>query len=479
MKQIFSFSLLLAYALLMLASTNVALARSLPDFVPLIEQNKNAVVNITTTRSFSGSSQFSPQQIPPEMLEGPWGEIFKRFFENAPNQSPDGSPGRSQQQPHSTGSGFIFSADGYVITNNHVIDGADTITVRLIDRNEYTAELIGTDPKSDIALLKINAKNLPTVKIGRSADINVGEWVVAIGSPFGFDYSVTSGIVSALGRSLPSDNYVPFIQTDVAINPGNSGGPLFNLKGEVIGVNSQIYSRTGGFMGLSFAIPMDVALEVVEQLKSTGTVSRGWLGVYIQEVTRELADSFGMKTPQGALITNVIADGPAEKGGLESGDVILAFNGTPIMRSADLPPLVGRVAANTTAKVKLLRNGKTKTIKLEIGELPGQREITKASTKPKAPTAEDILGMVLTEPDEAQKDAYNLGDKGVAVQAVNAGSAADAGVLSGDVITRVNNQTVRNIKHFKEIIKGARSDSRVALLIQRQRGPVYLALRIP
>lgn len=475
MTQRFTFSLLLVNTLFILAFSHTAHARALPDFVPLIEQNKNAVVNITTTRSSKRTSQL-PQQLPPEMLEGPWGEIFEHFFRGAPNQSPN-IPRKAR--PHSTGSGFIISEDGYLITNNHVIDGAEDIIVRLIDRNEYKAKLIGSDAKSDIAVLKIDAKGLPTVKLGKSADIKVGEWVVAIGSPFGFDYSVTSGIVSAIGRSLPSDNYVPFIQTDVAINPGNSGGPLFNLRGEVIGVNSQIYSRTGGFMGLSFAIPMDVALEVVEQLKTKGSVSRGWLGVYIQEVTRELADSFGMKTPQGALVTNVIEDSPAEKGGLESGDVVLEFNGSEINRSSDLPPLVGRVVAGSKAKVKLLRNGKFKVMSIKIGELPGEKNLAKVTGQSKPQTSDNILGMAITEPDEAQKDAYNLGDKGVAVTSVDVGAAADAGILPGDVITRVNNQAVRSVKHFKEIIKGARSGSRVALLIQRQRGPVYLALRIP
>ncbi len=460
---------------------NLAQARALPDFVPLIEQNKDAVVNITTTRTSSSSPlSYNQQGIPPEMLQGPFGEMFKDFFgQQAPKSSPNKPNKKGQPRPHSTGSGFIISKDGYVITNNHVVEGADEITVRLNDRNEYVATLVGTDAMSDIALLKLDAKNLPIVSLGRSKDAKVGEWVVAIGSPFGFDYSVTSGIISALGRSLPKDNYVPFIQTDVAINPGNSGGPLFNLDGEVVGVNSQIYSRTGGFMGLSFAIPIDVAMEVVAQLKKDGKVSRGWLGVYIQEVTRELADSFGMKTPKGSLVTQVIKDSPAEKGGIESGDVILEFNGSPIRLSSDLPPLVGRVPVDSKATVKLLRNGKAKSLRIKIGKLPSEEKLAEQSEPKSEMKGEKLLGMQIETPDAELKDAYNLGGNGVVVTGIESGAAANAGVKSGDVITRVNNLAVRNVRHFKEIIAKSRKGSRIALLIQRQQGPVYLALRIP
>ncbi|MFM8355882.1 MAG: trypsin-like peptidase domain-containing protein, partial [Gammaproteobacteria bacterium] len=289
----------------------VAHARDLPDFTPLVEKNAAAVVNISTVQKDNPHSE-GPQNRSDEL-----DEFFRRFF------PPDGSRGVPFAKPRSLGSGFVLSADGYILTNNHVVEDADEIMVRFNDRREMTATLVGSDPRSDLALLKVDADELPTVRIARSDDLKVGEWVLAIGSPFGFDYSVTAGIVSAKGRSLPTEqneNYVPFIQTDVAINPGNSGGPLFNLDGEVVGINSQIYSNSGGFMGVSFAIPIDVAMDVVDQLKASGKVARGWLGVVIQEVSRDLAESFGLNRPHGALVTRVLEDGPADQAGLREGD---------------------------------------------------------------------------------------------------------------------------------------------------------------
>ncbi len=314
-------------------------ARNLPDFTELVEENSGAVVNISTTQEVPAQGRAMPfderqlEQLP---------EFFQDFFRGPHSPFGGGSPGQVEPR-RSMGSGFIVSSDGYVLTNNHVIEGADEIIVRLNDRRELPATLVGTDPKSDLAVLKIEDGNdLPVVRIGRSKDLKTGEWVLAIGSPFGFDYTATAGIVSALGRSLPTENYVPFIQTDVAINPGNSGGPLFNLDGEVVGINSQIYTRSGGFMGVSFAIPIDDAMNVFRQIRDKGSVSRGWLGVLIQEVSRDLAETFGLKRPRGALIAEVMEGSPAAQAGLQAGDIVLEYDGEAIVMSSDLPPMVGR-----------------------------------------------------------------------------------------------------------------------------------------
>ena len=313
-----------------------AVARTLPDFTELVEQNRAAVVNISTSqrRTASPNRPRVPRgfEIPDLPEDSPFQEFFRRFF---------GEGEIEEFDTQSLGSGFIISPDGYIISNNHVVRNADEVIVRLTDRREFKATVVGTDERSDVALLKIEASELPVVELGTGYELKVGEWVLAIGSPFGFDYSVTAGIVSAKGRSLPRENYVPFIQTDVAINPGNSGGPLFNLQGQVVGVNAQIFSRTGGFMGLSFAIPIDVAMNVANQLRDKGRVSRGWLGVLIQDVTLELAESFGMDKPQGALIARVLDGSPARRAGIEVGDILLSFDGRSIDRSSELPPIVG------------------------------------------------------------------------------------------------------------------------------------------
>ncbi|MDC3386677.1 Do family serine endopeptidase, partial [Gammaproteobacteria bacterium] len=325
----------------------------LPDFTKLVEDNNASIVNISTVRKSVNKSANSHPQIPNDELN----DFLKKFFGDKGFESPDK---KSPRKAQSLGSGFIYSSDGYIITNHHVIADAEQIIVKLNDKRELEAKLIGSDASSDIALLKIKVKNLKPVKIGNSKKLKVGQWVLAIGSPFGFESTVTAGIVSAIGRSLPNDNYVPFIQTDVAINPGNSGGPLFNLQGEVVGINAQIFSRSGGFMGLSFAIPMDVAENVIEQLKKSGKVSRGWLGVYIQEVTNNLAKSFGMKKPTGALISKIIPDGPASKSDLKVGDIILKFDGKDITTSSSLPPIVGNTKVGKNVKIEILRNGKKK-----------------------------------------------------------------------------------------------------------------------
>jgi serine protease Do len=340
------------------------------------------------------------------------------------------------------------------------------------------AKVVGSDKRSDIALLKIEASDLPVVKMGSADKLRVGEWVLAIGSPFGFDHSVTAGIVSAKGRSLPSDNYVPFIQTDVAINPGNSGGPLFNLDGEVVGVNSQIYSRTGGFMGLSFAIPIEVAMQVVEQLKTQGHVSRGWLGVQVQDVTRELAESFGMKKPQGALVSRVLAKSPAEAGGMQVGDVIIEFNGQEVADSPSLPPMVGMTKVGETATIKIIRQGATRNLKVKIGSLPeDEGTVLGAEEAPGAQTF-DRLGLSVSNLTVEQREQLEIPRHGVLVQAVNPGPAYDAGIRRGDVILRIQDQVIKDVNHFNEVVKGLPKGKSLAVLVQRRGGSSFLALKL-
>jgi serine protease Do len=466
-----------AFCLLFSFIVTDATARDLPDFTVLVEENKPAVVNISTTRKQTSARRMLPKQfeIPEGELEAPLNDLLQRFF----GVPPGSDEWLNQPDARSLGSGFIISADGYVVTNNHVVSGADEIIVRLDDRRELQATLVGTDARSDIALLKIDAKDLPQVKLGDSGKLKVGEWVLAIGSPFGFDHSATAGIVSALGRSLPNENYVPFIQTDVAINPGNSGGPLFNLDGQVVGVNSQIYSRTGGFMGLSFAIPIELVLDVVEQLKTDGHVARGWLGVLIQEVTRELAESFKMSKPQGALVSKVLPDSPALQAGIQAGDVILEFNGKTVERSAALPPMVGQVKIGANAKVVVLRDGRKQTLTVRIGALPDEKPVAAKSPAPVKSGASSRLGMTLKDPDAALRREYNLDQGGVAVVEVQSGPAATAGIRSGDVITLLNNKPVAGVEDFLRSLDQLKAGSSVALLIQRSSGPIYLALRIP
>jgi serine protease Do len=354
--------------------------------------------------------------------------------------------------------------------------------VRLSDRREFKAKLIGTDERSDLAVLKIDADNLPTVKIGTSSDLKVGEWVLAIGSPFGFDHSATAGIVSAKGRSLPNENYTPFIQTDVAINPGNSGGPLFNLDGDVVGVNSQIFSRTGGFMGLSFAIPIEVVMNVYEQLRDKGAVSRGWLGVVIQDVTQDLAESFKMDKPHGALISKVVPDGPAAKGGVQQGDVVLEFNGTAVDASSDLPPLVGATAIGQKVPMKVLRLGKTETLQIAVEELPKDDDLApmlgQRDDAPKG-TTDNQLKLTVSDLTKKQREDLEVDDRGVIVTAVEEGPAYKAGVREGDVIMMVDNQKVENARQFKDLIAKLAPGKSVPILVQRRGGPVFLALKPP
>jgi len=457
-----------------------ALARDLPDFTNMVEKNAPAVVNISTTQKTKHPA--IPQRHfknpnPEEIPEGPFGDLFRRFFGD-PGEG-GGDPDIEDFDAKSLGSGFVISKDGYVLTNNHVIKDANEIIVRFNDRREAKAKLVGKDERSDIALLKVEEKNLPTVEIGKSSDLKVGEWVLAIGSPFGFDHSVTAGIVSAKGRPLPRENYVPFIQTDVAINPGNSGGPLFNLDGEVVGINSQIYSRTGGFMGLSFAIPIDIAMNVVEQLKKSGHVARGWLGVLIQEVNPELAESFKMEKPSGALVTKILPNSPAAKTGFQIGDIVTKFDGRPILRFSNLPPIVGMTPVGKDVDVEVLRKGKVVTLTIRLGELPDD-EVALAARSDAEPPASPAnrLNVIVTDLTDELRQQMDLKD-GVMVKDLEEGAAKKAGVRRGDVILMINNVEIKDVNQFNKVIKELPADKSVPLLVQRRRGgPEFLALKV-
>lgn len=470
----------LRYGMFMLYAFSALTYAQLPDFTEMVKTNGVAVVNISTTQKPKLRSnkppmpqQQLPENIPPEMEE-----FFKHFYDS-PYGGGDGSDdddGFGSGEAQSLGSGFIISDDGYVLTNHHVVKDADEIVVKLTDRRELVAKLIGSDARTDIALLKLDANHLPSVHIGSPQELQVGEWVLAIGSPFGFEQSVTAGIVSAKGRNLPGGNYVPFIQTDVAINPGNSGGPLFNMKGEVVGINSQIYSRTGGFMGLSFSIPMDVAMNIVDQIKDHGKADHGWLGVQIQDVTRELAESFGMKKPQGALVSKVMPNSPAEKAALQIGDIIIEFNGHSIDKSSDLPPLVGMTPINETGTLKLLRQGDEKTVTFKIGLLPEQdKQLALADEKAKPINK---LGIRVAELTSEQRDNLELSHGGVLVQEVGNGPGKEAGIMRGDVILRIQNKVVNSLHDFDKIIEGLPTGKSIAVLIQRRGNPAFLALKI-
>jgi serine protease Do len=464
--------ILLAYftlALLMSAGAGAAAIRELPDFTELVEQSSPSVVNISTSTKVSRESmRRQHRELPPG---SPFDDFLRRFFGDE-----FGGGGDEEFSERSLGSGFIISSDGYVMTNNHVIRDADEVVVRLSDRREFVAEVVGTDKRSDVALLKIDATGLPVAKIGKSEDLKVGSWVLAIGSPFGFEHSVTAGIVSAMGRSLPNENYVPFIQTDVAINPGNSGGPLYNLKGEVVGVNSQIYSRTGGFMGLSFAIPIDMAMHVVEQLQTQGHVSRGWLGILIQDVTRELAESFGMSKPIGALVARVLPDSPAEAAGIQVGDVIVTYRGHEVGSSSALPPMVGATRVGSEAEVKVMREGKPMTLKITISELPEDDEV-RVSRRDDPNVAIERLNLVVMDPTSEQLEELD-GKSGVLVESVQTGPASRAGIRRGDLLMRFDNVEVRDAAHLNELVKELPDGKSVPVLVQRRGSPIFLALRV-
>lgn len=469
------------YAAITPSIGNAASNVGLPDFTALVTANSPAVVNISTSASDRVDKNdkrprrpdFSVPNLPDDSQLN---EFFRRFFGD---QMPEG-PGNSEPRA-SLGSGFIVSKDGYVISNYHVVKDADEVVVRLSDRRELTARVIGSDPRSDIAVLKVTAEgDLPTLRLGDSEALKVGEWVLAIGSPFGFDHSVTAGIVSAKGRSLPNENYVPFIQTDVAINPGNSGGPLFNLDGEVVGVNSQIYSRTGGFMGLSFAIPIDVVMNVYRQLRDKGSVSRGWLGVLIQDVTSELAESFHMAQPHGALVSKVLSASPAEKAGIEAGDIITKFNGHRIETSSDLPPLVGATQVQQKISTELIREGHARTVTIAIGELP--QEEAAADLGPPATAQGQLdsrLKIRVRELSATERKELELANPGVIVEEVDAGPAEAAGLMVGDVILQINFKQTKTPSELLGITKDLAPGAKVPLLVHRQGGPLFMALELP
>jgi serine protease Do len=423
-------------------------------------------VNISTVQRPNARSSRLPKS-----RNGELDEFFRRFFGPGGRHSP-------YARPRSLGSGFVISSDGYLLTNNHVVEGASEILVRFSDRRELSAKVIGADPRSDVALLKVEAKNLPVVKLGRSDGLKVGEWVLAIGSPFGFDHSVTAGIVSAKGRSLPTqenENYVPFIQTDVAINPGNSGGPLFNLDGEVVGINSQIYSNSGGFMGVSFAIPIDVVMEVVEQLKETGRVSRGWLGVVIQEVNHDLAESFGLQRPQGALVAQVLDGSPAEAGGIREGDIITSFNGEAIDLSSELPHLVGRAPAGSEAVLEIVREGDEIRLTLAIGELADRDG--GSFSRPRGDGGSSRLGLSVEPVAAAVRERLGISG-GVRVVDVT-GAAEEAGIRPGDIITRMNNREIVDPDSLRTVADDLPSGRSVPVLVIRGQVPTFLPLRVP
>lgn len=435
--------------LFVLATFNYAYA-DLPDFTELVEEVSPAVVKINTVAVNQRHS--SQQQMP---------DIFRDLFEQR------GRPRGSIQPVRSSGSGFVISKDGYILTNHHVVDGAEEIQVLFSDRSEYQAAIIGTDRRSDLALLKIDAKGLKPLKFADSEQLRVGEWVLAIGSPFGLDYSVTAGIVSAIGRSIPNrqrENYVPFIQTDVAINPGNSGGPLFNLDGEVVGINSQIFSRSGGSIGLSFSIPSSMALNVVEQLKKTGSVKRGWLGVAIQDINKSLAESLELNKPQGALINAVEPEGPADIAGIEPGDVIVTFDGQTIVGADDLPHVVGMVAPNSKVKVEIVRKGNAQVLEVEVGALDDDKLAMAGSADSKA----DRLGLMVEEVSAEQLSSLRLRG-GVSVTEVASDSAADtAGIREDDIIVQLGYSRIDDVDEYRSVIAELPSKTPVLVRFYRQ-----------
>ncbi|MFD1259587.1 DegQ family serine endoprotease [Entomomonas asaccharolytica] len=442
-------------------------AADLPDFSKLVEQVSPAVVNISTSKKVANNYN----RLAPDMEDIP--PMFREFFrEQTPNYP-------QYQQTRSLGSGFIISNDGYILTNNHVVNGADEIIVRLSDRRELKATLVGADSRTDVALLKVEANNLPVVKMGKSEALKVGEWVMAIGSPFGFDHSVTVGVVSAKGRSLGTEsNYVPFIQTDVAINPGNSGGPLFNLNGEVVGINSQIFTRSGGFMGLSFAIPVDVAINVADQLKTSGKVQRAWLGVIIQEVSRDLAESFGLAKPAGALVVDVLPDGPAAKSGLQVGDVVLSVNDQAINRSADLPHIVGMLNAGQKANLQVVREGSHKNISIVTETLPDDKNVVSTGRVESNNGKANLMGLVVDDLTAEQKQRLAV-EQGVIIRTVQRGGLAQQmGLRTNDVITHLNNQPVKSANEFKQLIDKLPKDKTSAMRILRNGFSTYITFKL-
>ncbi|ATD68844.1 peptidase S1 [Luteimonas chenhongjianii] len=463
------------------SSTSAApLVSGLPDFTRLVERVTPAVVSIEST---IGARQASGQQMPDD-AQIP--EIFRRFF--GPGFEMPGGPGGRGSAPRGTsmGTGFIISSDGYLLTNHHVVDGADEVKVRLSDRREFVAKVVGSDAESDVAVLKIDATGLPTLRFGNGASVRPGQWAVAIGSPFGFEQSVTAGIVSAVQRSNPYANqrYVPFIQTDVPINRGNSGGPLLNVAGEVIGINSQIFSNSGGYMGVSFAIPIDVAANVAEQIKKTGSVQRGSLGVQVSAITPQDMAGFKLPDTKGALVQEVLPGSPAQKAGIEPGDVIRSVDGTEIVSSSELPPLVGSKTPGTRVRVGIFREGRTREFDVTLSALEGAATSAAAGTQSQAPAAAtggNALGLVGRDLDAAQRRQYGLGnDEGVLVANAGTGAAARAGIAPGDVILRVGRTPVASAAALDRALREIKPGDTVMLLVRgRSGGTQYRAVPVP
>lgn len=431
----------------------------LPDFVQLVEKYGKGVVNISTVREarvVEGADPFG--------FDERHAEIFRRFG----FPFPFGGGPRQEPERRGTGSGFIISADGLILTNHHVVEGADEIKVRLTDNREFTGKVLGSDAKTDIAVVKIDAKDLPYLTMGNSDELKVGEWVAAIGSPFGLDNTVTSGIVSAKSRKLPSDQYVPFIQTDVAVNPGNSGGPLFNMKGEVVGINSQIFSTSGGFMGLSFAIPSNLAMQIKDQLVKNGKVTRGRIGVVIQSVTQDLAESFGMKTPKGAIVSQVEKDGPAAKAGLQEGDIITAVNGKAIDDSVDMPVIIGSMAPGSIAKLSIIRNNKDMTLDVKVEEAPNESASSNAS-KTAAANKLGVTVRPLNDEEKAKAETEGL------LVTESTGAARKAGIREGDIIVNVNGVKIKKTDDLARVLE---KNKNLRVLVQRRNGRIFIPVRL-
>lgn len=451
---------------------------ALPDFADIVERTGPGVVNIRTTERVRQNAQGQGGMDDPEMQE-----FFRRFFGiPVPRQQQPGTPrgngkqggqGQQEEVPRGVGSGFIISADGFILTNAHVVEGASEVYVTLTDKREFKAKIVGSDTRTDVAVLKIDGSNLPRLNMGDSDKIRVGEWVLAIGSPFGLENTVTAGIVSAKARD--TGDYLPLIQTDVAVNPGNSGGPLINLKGEVVGINSQIYSRSGGFMGISFAVPIDEALRVADQLKASGRVTRGRIGVQIGEVTKDVAESLGLARAQGALVQRVEAGGPAEKAGLEAGDIILKYNGAAIERPSDLPRMVGATKPGAKATVNIWRKGSARDLTVTVVELEADKPKQAEEKKARPDNTPNALGLVVSDLSDAQKKELKV-DNGVLVEAVS-GAAAAAGIRPGDVIQRLNEVDVKDAKQFGQLVTKLDAKKRAAVLVRRGDSSQFVPLR--
>jgi len=467
MKKLFK-PLAIVLISLILTPTKIFSADSLPNFTEVVEKNIPSVVIVNAKKNIgqNNNSRLNIPNVPDE---------FKPFLDKFFNGMPTPPPGSQSRKTPSFGSGFILSADGYIMTNNHVISNADEITIRLSDDTVLDAKLIGQDERSDLALLKVEANNLPTVSIGDSNNLKLGEWVLAIGSPFGFDHTVTAGIVSGKKRNLPNESYVPYIQTDVAINPGNSGGPLFNLQGEVVGVNAQIYTRSGGFMGVSFAIPAETLSNVYRQLKDDGKVKRGWLGVFIQQVDKDLAESFGLDKAKGAVVARILENSPAEKAGLKQGDIILKFDNKEIKKSKDLPLMVGSTNVNETVKIELLRDKSVITKFIKIEELPDDDMI--ASMKENTIDKTIVSGLTVSDINKSMKKNLNIYG-GVKVDKISADQLNNSKIKVNDIITHINNKPIYNTNDFKKEINGLSKNTLANLLVYRDNAPLFLAIKI-